>query len=173
MSSVFRVCDTNNSVPPLEFFSKVVRALANKYSFMFLEDTRTVDELGISGVDFVTKALSQKYRRVVHKLNAVSRLNGKRSAIETENLTGGQSRGGRKRRKVYGVDLAKFYPTAEIVTEENLIGHHRVRPGGEGGHLRQEPAGRPEAAQQQSKWHGPALRCARLLPGPASLSAPL
>ena len=29
------------------------------------------------------------------------------------------------------MDLAKFYPTAEIVTEENLIGHHRVRPGGE------------------------------------------
>ena len=83
MSSVFRVCDTNNSVPPLEFFSKVVRALANKYSFMFLEDTRTVDELGISGVDFVTKALSQKYRRVVHKLNAELQPSGKRSDKET------------------------------------------------------------------------------------------
>ena len=29
------------------------------------------------------------------------------------------------------MDLAKFYPRVEIVTEENLIGHHRVRPGGE------------------------------------------
>jgi hypothetical protein len=106
----------NRTVPPLDFFKKVVNTLANKYSYMFLTDPTTVldgmkirkfDQRGtggVLGVEHIPKALSQKYRRLIDKMNSGKALGKRKNQEETEKKP-------KKARlpRVYGVDQAKFY----------------------------------------------------------------
>lgn len=121
----------NKSVPNLDFFKKVVNTLANKYPYMFLEDpSKIVDGVplrlfnqrgtgGVSGVDFIPKSLSQKYRRIIDKKNSIKSAG---TGEETENMRGGGDPKPKKRKlpQVYGVDKTKFYPSKELPMEENL-----------------------------------------------------
>lgn len=118
------------SVPTLDFFKKVVYTLANKYPYMFLEDpTKTVDGVtvrifnqrgtgGVSGVDFIPKSLSQKYRRIIDKNNSLKKgvTGHANESVESEQVP--------KKRKlpqVYGVDKSKYYPCGSCTMEENLV----------------------------------------------------
>jgi hypothetical protein len=118
----------NKSVPPQAFFKKIHTTLANKYSYMFLEDpttevngmtVRLFDQRGaggVLGVDHVPKSLAQKYRRIIDKLNAkghTGKENDEEAAPKKKTRVG----------HVYGVDQAKFNASSKVVVDNNLVEH--------------------------------------------------
>jgi hypothetical protein len=122
----------NKTVPNLDFFKKVVNTLANKYPYMFLEDpTKIVDGVplrifnqrgtgGISGVDFIPKSLSQKYRRIIDKKNSLKKA-GAEGDKENQHEGGDSRPKKRKLPQVYGVDKTRFYPSEQLPMEDNLV----------------------------------------------------
>jgi hypothetical protein len=118
----------NTAVPSQAFFKKVVITLANKYPYMFLEDPTTevngmqirkFDQRGaggILGVDHIPRSLSQKYRRIIDKMN--TKQSGNNENVEE---------GGPKKRVrvsyVYGVDQSKFNSARHLQLDNNLVEH--------------------------------------------------
>jgi hypothetical protein len=118
----------NSAVPSQAFFKKVVNTLANKYPYMFLEDPTTevkgmkmrkFDQRGaggILGVEHIPRSLSQKYRRIIDKLNT-------KETDSKENL---EEPGPKKRSRVsyvYGVDQSKFNAAKQLPVDHSIVEH--------------------------------------------------
>jgi len=118
----------NKAVPPQSFFKKVLTTLANKYSYMFLEDPtievngmkiRKFDQRtagGVLGVDHIPRSLAAKYRRLIDKMNGKEQ-----TGKENKEATGSfkKTRVGH----VYGADPSKVIASHTVTVDNDLIEH--------------------------------------------------